>query len=223
MNNRCKNAIADLNILIAPVTAAHEIAPKNAGLDQILPVACGDPSICSKCRLNGCSSHGKIAFSPIPAMAQSMHSIFISRFLIISAIAFSGRALAGDITGNIPYQHVIQANESCASCHAKLRNQHAVELVMANDCEECHTSGESSPIVRVADKHFDDPYVEKLQVAPPVNMTAGMRVPMYYKDTRIGKEPNPMVHIPAGNLSAAQTTGCRTRGLNTLPKPRHIG
>lgn len=129
-----------------------------------------------------------------------MPSKFNAVFLIISAIGFSASARAADMTGAIPYQHVIQATESCASCHAKIRSEHAAEVIMANDCEECHTSGESSPIVRVDDRHFADPYADKLQVPPPANATAGMSVPMYYDETRIGKDPNPMVLIPAGKF-----------------------
>ncbi len=129
-----------------------------------------------------------------------MPSKFNAVFLIISAIGFSANARAADMTGAIPYQHVIQATESCASCHAKIRSEHAAEVIMANDCEECHTSGESSPIVRVDDRHFADPYADKLQVPPPANATAGMSVPMYYDETRIGKDPNPMVLIPAGKF-----------------------
>ncbi len=143
---------------------------------------------------------GKSAPLSIFTVTESMPSKFCSLFFIFCVTTFIASARAGDMTGSIPYQHVIQATGTCASCHAKLRNQHAAEIIMANDCEECHTSGESSPIVRVADKHFADPYADKLQVAPPVNMTAGMSGPMYYDETRIGKEPNPMVLIPAGTF-----------------------
>ena len=98
-----------------------------------------------------------------------------------------------------PYQHVIQATQSCASCHAK--NQvDAFNSGMANDCKECHAPDDNDPVVSADDKKFVDPYADKLHVAPPAGATDGMSVPMYYDETRIGKDPNPMVLIPAGKF-----------------------
>ncbi|MDX8386135.1 MAG: SUMF1/EgtB/PvdO family nonheme iron enzyme [Gallionella sp.] len=95
------------------------------------------------------------------------------------------------------YQHSIQAAESCESCHA--RNQVDVFTSnMASDCNECHSSGESDFIAKVAEKGFDDPYVNKTEYDAPAEATAGMSVPMLYDETRIGKEPNKMIAIPAG-------------------------
>jgi formylglycine-generating enzyme required for sulfatase activity len=119
-------------------------------------------------------------------------------FLPLMVLGFTGAAMAEDSTGRIPYQHAIQATQTCQACH----EQNQVKMfnsTMANDCEECHSSGESSPIVRVEDKHFADPYADKLNVAAPESATAGMSVPMYYNETRIGKE-DPMVLVPAGKF-----------------------
>jgi formylglycine-generating enzyme required for sulfatase activity len=136
--------------------------------------------------------------------------------LICFLLEFSLLVSAEDLTGKIPVQHVIQATESCNSCHEKSQVD-VFNSTMANDCEECHSSGEKTPIVRVAEKKtFNDPYANKLKFAPPPDATAGMSVPMYYNETRIGKEPHKMVLIPRGKF---------TRGSNNrLPDegPQYI-
>ncbi|GEM_PF-284837 len=95
------------------------------------------------------------------------------------------------------YQHSIQAAESCPSCH--IRNRVDVYTSnMANDCNECHSSDESDYIAEVAEKGFEDPYVDKIEYDAPKDATTGMSVPMLYDETRFGDEPHEMVLIPAG-------------------------
>jgi formylglycine-generating enzyme required for sulfatase activity len=113
---------------------------------------------------------------------------------------FSTAAAAKGDAGAAPYQHAAQAAQSCASCHANDQVD-AFNSSMANDCKECHSSDDSEPVVRVEDRKFADPYADKLKIAPPPEATAGMSVPWYYNETRIGKEPNPMVLIPAGKFT----------------------
>lgn len=114
------------------------------------------------------------------------------------ALGYSVNALAVKET-TVPYQHSIQSSESCDSCHAQSQVD-AFNSKMGNDCKECHSSGDENPVVQVDDKKFIDPYANKLQIAPPPEATAGMSAPMYYDETRIGKEPNPMILIPAGKF-----------------------
>lgn len=107
------------------------------------------------------------------------------------------RASAQDSTATARYQHAIQATQSCESCHEQNQVK-TFNANMASDCLECHTSAESGSINQVAEKKFADPYADKLKIAPPPEATAGMSVPMYYDQTRIGKEPHQMITIPAG-------------------------
>src|ERR1035438_4464576 len=93
-----------------------------------------------------------------PYLVASMSSLNLSSFLLyLSVLGFSASVAAEDSTGKIPYQHAIQATQTCNSCHEQSR-VNVFNSTMANDCEECHSSGESSPIVRVEDRHFADPY-----------------------------------------------------------------
>jgi len=104
------------------------------------------------------------------------------------------------------FQHSIQASDSCDACHEK--NQvNIFKSSMADDCMECHMSGADESVLSVAEtdgdqeeKKYTDPYADRIKVAPPADVTAGMSVPMYYSETRIGKEPNEMVLIPAGKF-----------------------
>lgn len=132
-------------------------------------------------------------------------------FGFLSVLGFSSKASAAEETPLAKYQHSIQASESCEACHERNR-VNIYKSNMANDCLECHSSDESSPVVSVAEtekplaeqpkeeKRFADPYADKLKVAPPPGATAGMSVPMYYSETRIGKEPHQMIPVPAGKF-----------------------
>lgn len=71
-----------------------------------------------------------------------------------------------DDAGAAGYQHAIQATQSCDSCHEKSRVD-AFNASKASDCKECHSSGDSDPVVKVDEKRFVDPYADKLKIAPP--------------------------------------------------------
>jgi formylglycine-generating enzyme required for sulfatase activity len=110
---------------------------------------------------------------------------------------FSATALAQATPEVEPYQHSAQSSESCDSCHTKNR-VNAFNATKANDCQECHATETDNAVVQVAEKTFNDPYANKLHIEPPPEATTGMSVPMYYDETRIGKEPHKMMSIPAG-------------------------
>ncbi len=137
---------------------------------------------------------------------SKMSSINLSHIthliMVLSALCFSTTDSAAEETPLAKYQHSIQASESCDACHEK--NQvNIFKSSMANDCLECHSSGENDSAISVAekeDKKYTDPYADRLKIAPPPEVNAGMSVPMYYSDTRIGKEPNEMILIPAGKF-----------------------
>jgi len=117
--------------------------------------------------------------------------------LFVTALGLSVSTFALGEPETSPYQHDIQATQSCDSCH----EQSKVDIFnsnKANDCMECHAPDESDSITRVENKKFVDIYADKIEVEPPLAATTGMSVPMYYNETRIGKEPNPMVLVPAG-------------------------
>lgn len=82
-----------------------------------------------------------------------------------------------------------QAQSNCVSCHDEISED------VARGCAQCHSAAQihlaaqaalASPVKSAANS----------KLAP----TTGMSVPQLYNDTRIGKEPNPMVLIPAGEF-----------------------
>ena len=129
-------------------------------------------------------------------MSQSK---FYCLVLFLCIFGFSPLAMAAKKSGETPYQHVIQASESCNSCHEKNRVE-VFKTNMAGDCAQCHSDGDDGAVMPVAEKKFSDPYADKLKVAPPPGATAGMSVPMFYNETRFGKEPHEMILIPAGEF-----------------------
>ena len=130
-------------------------------------------------------------------LMQSLHLNYLILFLSFLGLGSSAVAMGDAGTGG--YQHAIQATQSCDACHEKSRVD-AFNASKASDCNECHSSDDSDSVMHVDEKKFIDPYVNKLKIEPPPEATAGMSVPMYYNETRIGKEPNPMVLIPAGKF-----------------------
>jgi formylglycine-generating enzyme required for sulfatase activity len=137
----------------------------------------------------------KSQWSPL---MPSLH--FHCLILVLTFFGLSPTAGAVGDASVAGYQHAIQATQSCDSCHEKSRVD-AFNASKASDCSECHSSDDSEHVVPVDDKKFLDPYANKLKIEPPPEATAGMSVPMYYNETRIGKEPNPMVLIPAGKFT----------------------
>ncbi|MGC2165635.1 MAG: formylglycine-generating enzyme family protein [Gallionella sp.] len=143
------------------------------------------------------------------------------RLLGIFAVVYCGSAAwAAEETPLSRYQHTVQASESCEACHAR-NLVNIFKSAMANDCMECHTSGDDNSVQTVADtemapaaaetegsasnskneeKKYVDVYAERVKVAPPPDETAGMSVPIFYSQTRIGKEPGEMVLVPAGKF-----------------------
>ncbi len=125
----------------------------------------------------------------------------IVRFvLLFSALGVSVGASASQGEEMSTHQHAVQITQPCEACHAKSRVEE-FSVGMKGDCTECHSSGVTGSLVRVAEKKFADPYVNDLKIAPPAGVAEGMSVPIYYKETRIGKEPNPMALIPAGKFT----------------------
>lgn len=146
---------------------------------------------------------------------MSLTNFFNQIVLLISVVLTSTGVFAQEATQATSYQHSVQASESCDSCHEKSRVD-AFNANKANDCQECHATEPDDVIMQAAEKTFIDPYAHKLKIEPPPEATTGMSVPMYYDETRIGKEPHEMIAIPAGKY---------TRGSNNrLPDegPQYI-
>jgi len=81
------------------------------------------------------------------------------------------------------------ATPDCVACHNE------VPPDVAQGCAQCHSAEQ----IRSAAQTAAQPLPKS--VAPGnAPATLGMSVPMLYSDTRIGKDPNPMVLIPAGEF-----------------------
>lgn len=78
----------------------------------------------------------------------------------------------------------VTANPDCVACHNQLPPN------AMQGCTQCHSA--------------KDMQVAALAPAPApsntVSITPGMSVPRLYRGTRIGKDPNPMVLVPAGEF-----------------------
>jgi formylglycine-generating enzyme required for sulfatase activity len=139
----------------------------------------------------------KTRFNIIWIISMTLLKNLTQLTLLISVGIFSASTMAKDTAEKAPYEHSAQSSESCESCHEKSRVD-AFNANKANDCQECHTTAPDEAIMQAAEKTFNDPYANKLHIEPPPEATTGMSVPMFYEETRIGKEPHQMIAIPAG-------------------------
>ena len=118
--------------------------------------------------------------------------------LFLLALGVCAAAKAEDSTGRIPYQHAIQATQTCNACHEQSRVK-MFNSTMANDCEECHDSGEKSPIVRVKTSTSPTPMPTNSSVAPAERHRRHERADVLQRDPH-RQGPNPMALIPAGKF-----------------------
>jgi formylglycine-generating enzyme required for sulfatase activity len=81
---------------------------------------------------------------------------------------------------------VTHANSECVQCHTE------PPQTVANGCAQCHAAPPTQ-LAAVAPP-------QRPPTSPSGSLPLGMSVPMLYPDTRIGKEPNAMVLIPAGEF-----------------------
>lgn len=107
--------------------------------------------------------------------------------------------------------------ESCISCHSTLKHKEVVAFA-AKSCTECHNQPEITGEKNRVSAHLDAlAEVDLPVVTSTKDLPAGMSLPPYYKGSRLGKAPNEMVAIPAGDF---------IRGTNDrLPDegPQHTG
>jgi len=88
---------------------------------------------------------------------------------------------------------LIRTPENCSVCHQDAA--HAGPGGMFNkQCAICHTDGSDQP----AAQFEREGSLERFE--KPKNPNAGMQLPMYYDQTRIGKKANDMILVPAGEF-----------------------
>jgi iron(II)-dependent oxidoreductase len=87
----------------------------------------------------------------------------------------------------------------CARCHS---TRHATEATFKAGCTAgCHNEGGVEPPAAVRSELTPAETAQPGPLPPPDDrhtLLPGMRVPLYYDETRVGTQPNEMIHIPAG-------------------------
>ena len=122
------------------------------------------------------------------------------RFALLLVVICAGNTGAKPLEaiGNKP--HHGEALQQCIECHLEA-NSTEFRAAMVKDCVACHASREAEGFQTVT---LTEPVVtEDIPVKPSpqrskIKQKLGMALPQYYSETRIGKQPNSMVLIPAG-------------------------
>jgi len=116
-------------------------------------------------------------------------------------------------------RHHGESLKQCVSCHQNADSP-SFRTAMFKDCVECHNANRTKGALQqvalksesgmqqsiLAENGTVTP-IQKKAKAKSLQGTAGMTLPLYYNETRIGKDPNPMVRVQAG----AFTMGSNTR------------
>ena len=96
------------------------------------------------------------------------------------------------------------AHPDCITCHTKLPAK------VAQGCTQCHSVEQIQAAAQIA---MRAPLKSTISAAPSNGLaTLGMHGPLFYNDTRIGKDPNPMVLIPAGEFIMGTDTRLADEG-----------
>lgn len=112
--------------------------------------------------------------------------------LLLLVLVRANTAEAAPREANAKERHHDESLQQCADCHQDAGSPE-FQAAMVKDCEECHAAiNAKENLQQVALK----PVSATQQIA-----AAGMALPQYYSRTRIGKKPNVMVRVPAGEFT----------------------
>jgi len=95
-------------------------------------------------------------------------------------------------------QHHQQQRQGCHACHTQ-----RLPLVSdSNHCNRCHagSDGDRTPGIQANGAAVLAKTPTSAPEGPATGLPPGMVVPMYYANSRIGSDPNPMIRIPAGDF-----------------------
>ncbi len=87
---------------------------------------------------------------------------------------------------------IYRAQEDCSVCHQDAKHAGPGTL-FNNECAVCHADNNKPPAQFERDGSLD-------QLKKPEDPNAGMQLPMYYDESRIGEKTNDVVLVPAGEF-----------------------
>ena len=125
-----------------------------------------------------------------------MNSKKLAAFLLLFGMAGAASVLAGEKPAD-RFHH--DALDQCASCH-KDADSAKFKKAMVTGCAECHAANKARAI-RVGESGFADAEHKAAASSQGAAKGPGVDMPMLYDDTKVGKEPNPMVKIPEGEFT----------------------
>ncbi len=99
----------------------------------------------------------------------------------------------------IQAEPVIVEQQVCQGCHTGMSHPVAVERKRLDACLSCHTESEADRDVMKV-RHSAHQQVDFTRSKKMAEFAPGMHLPMVYEKTRIGKQANKMVLIPAGEF-----------------------
>jgi formylglycine-generating enzyme required for sulfatase activity len=118
---------------------------------------------------------------------------------------------------NVPDTPHHQAQQGCHACHT----DRLPSMQQSDKCQACHDPSSGQVLEDSQDKSSnrgkDQKLIDKHGGIPQLmagqpGFPPGMSLPMYYPDSRIGAEPNPMTLIPAGNFTMGSNSRLEDEG-----------
>jgi formylglycine-generating enzyme required for sulfatase activity len=95
-------------------------------------------------------------------------------------------------------QHHEQSS-TCFECHKDTESD-VFQAVMKKNCTGCHKTGWTSGKLETLTGEPDEAAPAEVFTEKASGQGPGMRVPMYYSESRLGPQPNEMILVPAGEF-----------------------
>jgi len=131
---------------------------------------------------------------------MSIISIRAASYLLLLFVGSMSKVEAASLIERIKQRHHAESLKQCLDCHQNADSP-AFRTTMFKECANCHNGKQNRSVFKRVSLQTES----KAGVSKPRKKSAksieGMTLPQYYDKTRIGKEPNPMVRIPAGKFT----------------------
>ncbi|KAF0191860.1 MAG: hypothetical protein FD165_1583 [Gammaproteobacteria bacterium] len=135
-------------------------------------------------------------------------TVIVAGVIALAAVGSSAAVTPSAADSDIHHE----ARRNCVSCH----ESGVADAALQDNSGKCAACHPASFIKASTARAIKEQTATKVMPAPSDDLLPGMSVPMYYPQTRIGADPNPMVRIQAGEFTMGSD--------NRLPDegPAHI-
>ncbi len=119
-------------------------------------------------------------------------------FLVVMAVLLGASVAWATEDKMVRFHH--DDMKGCVACHQEDSNAELFKKATSTACVECHQKKGIRTNFSEALKQLEASVLKARPKQRVEGQGSGMTVPIYYDESRIGAEPNPMIRIPAGKF-----------------------